>query len=124
MNIFSLSVAIIAVKKKRFFCFAFFLFFFAFFILIIIFVYPSWLPPVSRQDGESTQEFANKVQEVKSVAECTDVGLNVEKCLAAMQLTQFSSTSTHTFVVNHDGLARVPLKLQPFLDICLSLVMC
>lgn len=28
---------------------------------------PSWLPPVSRQDGESTQEFANKVQEVRSV---------------------------------------------------------
>lgn len=27
---------------------------------------PSWLPPVSRQDSESTQEFANKVQEVKS----------------------------------------------------------
>ncbi|XP_041847192.1 lipid droplet-regulating VLDL assembly factor AUP1 [Melanotaenia boesemani] len=24
----------------------------------------SWLPPVSRQDGESTQEFANKVQEL------------------------------------------------------------
>lgn len=26
--------------------------------------YVSWLPPVSRQDGESTQEFANKVQEL------------------------------------------------------------
>lgn len=38
-------------------CFAF-LFFFNFPL--------SWLPPVSRQDGESMQEFANKVQEVKS----------------------------------------------------------
>ncbi|XP_047441712.1 lipid droplet-regulating VLDL assembly factor AUP1 [Mugil cephalus] len=27
----------------------------------------SWLPPVSRQDGESTQEFANKVQELLAV---------------------------------------------------------
>lgn len=28
---------------------------------------PSWLPPVSRQDSESTQEVANKVQEVRPV---------------------------------------------------------
>ncbi|KAF6739343.1 Ancient ubiquitous protein 1 [Oryzias melastigma] len=27
----------------------------------------SWLPPVSRQDGESTQEFANKVQELLAI---------------------------------------------------------
>lgn len=46
-------------------------------MMIIIFVYPSWLPPVSRQDGESTQEFANKVQEVKSVAEWIDLGFNL-----------------------------------------------
>ncbi|XP_055015060.1 lipid droplet-regulating VLDL assembly factor AUP1 isoform X2 [Boleophthalmus pectinirostris] len=34
-----------------------------FFVPVTVY-YVSWLPPVSRQDGESTQEFADKVQEL------------------------------------------------------------
>lgn len=37
------------------------------FFFLLLFGFPSsWLPPVSRQDGESAHEFANKVQEVQS----------------------------------------------------------
>lgn len=62
-------------------------------VLLLSHSHHSWLPPVSRQDGESTQEFANKVQEVTSAFAVEEpsldekimhftVDLNVKRCYA------------------------------------------
>uniref|UniRef100_A0A3B3ZWS7 Lipid droplet-regulating VLDL assembly factor AUP1 n=1 Tax=Periophthalmus magnuspinnatus TaxID=409849 RepID=A0A3B3ZWS7_9GOBI len=49
-----------------------------FFVPVTVY-YVSWLPPVSRQDGESTQDFADKVQELLA----TELGIITTKITKA-----------------------------------------
>ncbi|XP_010901749.1 ancient ubiquitous protein 1 [Esox lucius] len=66
-----------------------------------------WLPPVSRQDGESSQEFANKVQEILA-AELSLVSTQITKADKAEHIKRKRHSAPPTTTLNLGARPRPP----------------